>query len=112
MTKRISKAELYRLRNEVEIEALIRYLEIPWKKSEGYFRFLCPLCLDFHTATHPRTNLARCFRCRQNFNPIDLLIVVCGMSFLDAVRYLRKIEGDISPPAVHQKTRDEDHRLA
>jgi hypothetical protein len=112
VTKRIPKAELYRLRNEVEVAALIRHLEIPWKNSEGYFRFLCPLCSDFHTATNPRTNLARCFRCRKNFNPIDLLMVVCGKSFLDAVRYLQKIRGDMPPPRVPQKTREEDHRLA
>ena len=92
MAKRISKSELYRLRNEVKVAALIRQLEIPWKESEGYFRFLCPHCADFHTATNPRTNLARCFRCRQNFNPIDLVIVVNRMSFLEAVRYLKRLD--------------------
>ncbi|MEK6621873.1 MAG: hypothetical protein AABZ13_05275 [Planctomycetota bacterium] len=28
------------------------------KHFEGYFRFLCPLCSEFHTATNPKTNLA------------------------------------------------------
>lgn len=111
MTKRVSKAELFHLRNKVEVTALIRHLEIPWKKSEGYFRFLCPLCSDFHTATNPRTNLARCFRCKKNFNPIDLVIVVCGKSFIEAVRYLQKIREDRSQPLVPQITREKDHRL-
>ena len=54
-------------------------VELPVKRSEGYFRFLCPLCGDFNTATNSRTNLARCFRCEKNFNPIeasDLLLMV------------------------------------
>jgi hypothetical protein len=104
MRKQIAKEELHRLRNQIEIAALIRHLEIPWKETEGYFRFLCPLCSDFHTATNPNTNLARCFRCKKNFNPIDLVIVVCGMSFLEAVRYLLNIEGDMSPTRNPHKT--------
>lgn len=110
--KRISKTELVRLRNEVEISALIRYLDIPWKKSEGYFRYLCPLCSDFHTATNPRTNLARCFRCGKNFNPIDLVMLLCGKPFLEAVHYLHEIEKEISALPIHQKARERDHRLA
>ena len=63
-------------------------LALPWKISEGYFRFLCPLCSEFNTATNPRTNLGRCFRCRRNFNPIDLVMAVRASSFLDSVEFL------------------------
>ena len=56
----------------------------------GYLRFLCPLCDDFHTATNPRTNLARCFRCQRNFNPIDLIMIVDRTSFLEAVGQLEE----------------------
>jgi len=108
----VSKSELRRLRNEVEISSLIRFLDIPWKKSEGYFRYLCPLCSDFHTATNPRTNLGRCFRCGKNFNPIDLVMLVCGIPFLEAVNYLHENEKAISAQPVHQKARERDHRLA
>jgi len=69
---RYRKQTLQRLRNRIDITQLITILDIPWKISEGYFRFLCPLCSEFQTACYPKTNLARCFRCQQNFNPIDL----------------------------------------
>ena len=51
-------------------------------------RFRCPLCDNFHTGTTNKTNLARCFDCQQNFNPIDLVTAVAKCSFLDAVEYL------------------------
>ena len=88
-----SKDELRRLRNEIHIEQLIgKLLNLATKSSEGYFRYLCPLCGDFHTATNPRTNLARCFRCQRNFNPIDMVMLVRGCSFRAAVEYLRHFQ--------------------
>jgi len=86
--KRLSDETLWALRNRVPINDVIRKLDIPAKEVEGFFRFLCPTCHDFHTATKPETNLARCFRCRHNHNPIDLVMVVRNAPFLDAVRYL------------------------
>ena len=89
---RISDAHLRRLRNEIPISDLIRlHLELPAKIQEGYLRFLCPLCNDFYTATNPRTNLARCFRCEKNFNAIDLVMNVRQCPFLDAVAFLEKL---------------------
>ncbi len=77
------------LRNQIAIEQLItKDLNLPTKQRDGYLRFLCPLCSDFHTATNPKTNLARCFRCQKNFNPIDMVMTVQGRSFLEAVKYL------------------------
>jgi len=90
MTSRIDAQLLRRIRNDISVRDLIRgRLEMTWKESEGVFRFLCPLCGDFHTATNPRTNLARCFRCRRNFNTIDLTMIVQGCTFLEAVDILR-----------------------
>lgn len=89
MPSRIEASELRRLRNHVPIAALIERLDIPRKIRDGELRFLCPRCADFHTATNPRTNLARCFRCRQNYNPIDLTLALRQCTFLDAVRFLR-----------------------
>ena len=84
-----SRAYLRRLRNEVAIGDLIAdTLGIPTKVSEDYLRFLCPLCSEFNTAVNPSTNLARCFRCQKNFNPIDMVMTVKGHSFLDAVNFL------------------------
>lgn len=58
---------------------------------EGYLRFLCPLCRDFNTATKPETNLGRCFRCRRNFNTIDLVLIVERCEFLEAVARLEEL---------------------
>lgn len=77
------------MRNDIPIEILIAdVLEMPNKISEGYFRFLCPDCSEFNTAINPKTNLARCFRCERNFNPIDMVIVVKSYSFTQAVDWL------------------------
>ncbi len=88
--KRLSDQRLWALRNRIPINDVIRDLDMPAKEVEGYFRFLCPTCHDFHTATNAKTNLARCFRCRQNYNPIDLVMTVRKVSFLNAVRYLAR----------------------
>ena len=86
--KRLSDECLWALRNRIPVNDVIRRLDVPAKEVEGYFRFLCPACREFHTATKVETNLARCFRCRQNYNPVDLVMTVRKVSFLDAVRYL------------------------
>ena len=92
MAKRISGELLRKLRNDIPIEILIaRILKIPSKYSEGYFRFLCPLCNEFNTATKKQTNLARCFRCNKNFNPIDLVMTYNEKPFLDTVKFLMPI---------------------
>ena len=92
MAKRYSKEFLRVLRNEIPIAILIAdLLNLENKVSEGYFRFLCPICSGFNTATNQKTNLARCFRCEKNFNPIDMVIQVKRLSFIDAVEYLNEI---------------------
>lgn len=92
MAKRYSKKVLRMLRNEIPIAILIcDLLKMPNKLSEGYFRFLCPLCSEFNTATNQKTNLARCFRCEKNFNPIDMVMHVKRVGFIDAVEYLDEI---------------------
>jgi DNA primase len=92
MAKRYSSNFLRRLRNEIEIAPLIAdVLGVPSKISGGYFRFLCPLCSEFNTATNPKTNLARCFRCEKNFNPIDIVMIVHHCDFKEAVMFLNQI---------------------
>ena len=62
MGKRFSSKELYELRNSIPIHVLIEtQLGIPAKISEGDFRFLCPLCNEFHTAVHQVDKLASFF---------------------------------------------------
>ena len=96
MPRRITEAELRRLRNDNDLSQLIRRLGIAWKRDDGYFRFLCPICHEFNTATNPRTNLGRCFRCRKNFNPIDIVMSVERVAFLEAVRMLQQLCTDLS----------------
>ncbi len=81
MAQRFLKDELFRLRNHIPInDVIVRVLDLPSKTRDGYLRFLCPICSEFMTACNPKTNLARCFRCERNFNPIDLVMVVKGLN--------------------------------
>ena len=97
MKRHFSSQELFVLRNHIPIEALIeKHLMLPSKFSEGYFRFLCPLCNEFQTATKANTNLARCFRCERNFNTIDMVIICKGVRFVEGVKYLKKILNNCS----------------
>lgn len=72
-------------------------LQLPNCYRDSFLRFLCPLCSRFNTAVNPATNLARCFACRKNFNPIDLVMAVHKCSFLEAVSFLE----NPAPPNRH-----------
>jgi hypothetical protein len=92
MPNRYAKHTLWKLRNTIPIAILIAdILDIPSKTEGTYFRFLCPLCSGFDTATNPKTNLARCFTCRKNFNTIDLTMTVKRQHFREAVQFLQAI---------------------
>lgn len=92
MSPRFSRHQLYRLRNDIPIRRLIGdVLDWPSRSVEGIFRFLCPNCRDMHTATNPDTNLARCFRCQRNFNPIDFVMEVRSCGFREAVAFLEPL---------------------
>lgn len=79
------------LRNQIPIEKLIlTTLNLHRRQNPNWLRFRCPLCHNYHTATNPNTNLARCFDCKKNFNPIDLVMAVCECSFVQAVEYLKQ----------------------
>ena len=91
MTKRrFTNHELYALRNDIPIDALIeKALYIPSRVAKGHFRLLCPSCKEFNTAVNPDTNLARCFRCEENFNTIDLVMTIRKLDFPGSVRFLQ-----------------------
>jgi len=79
---------LYKLRNNCSIMHLIRdILKIPHHYKQG-FHFQCPACSQYNTAINPSTNLARCFDCQKNFNPIDIVIAFKKLPFIDAVNFL------------------------
>ena len=63
------------LRNDIPIdEVIVDLLNLEVQKDRKTIRFRCPLCYNFHTATNHKTNLARCFDCEKNFNPIDMVM--------------------------------------
>ena len=102
MKRRFSARELFELRNTVPVDALIEnVLNIPVKQSDGVFRFLCPVCNEFQTAT----NLARCFCCERNFNPIDLVMIAKGVGFVESVNYLKRLSST-SPAHCNDRRHD------
>ena len=93
----VSQGLLRRLRNDVPVADVIDQLCVPTARRGTRRTFRCPRCKGFHTGVHRRTNLARCFCCKRNFNPIDLVMAERGWPFLDAVRYLgdEVVAGDL-----------------
>ena len=91
--RHFSDTELRRLRNDVSVRWVIEaLLQLPSKEVEGVYRFLCPLCHEFETGLNPRANLARCFCCEKNFNPIELVLAERRINFVASVTLLQKQE--------------------
>jgi len=89
MPKYFPRRLLYRLRNEIPLERVIAdHLNWPCKRRKGRFCFVCPRCGESLTAVNPRTNLGRCFRCEENFNAIDFVMLATGRDFVAAVEFL------------------------
>ena len=80
---------LRRLRNDIDIDLVISLLRLESRYSKKFLRFRCPVCHGFHTATNPKTNLGRCFDCKINFNPIDLVMAATARSFVQTVEFLK-----------------------
>ncbi len=105
MPKYFPRQLLFRLRNEIPLQTLIaEHLDWPCKHREGRFCFVCPRCGESLTAVHPQTNLGRCFRCEENFNAIDFVMLATGRDFVAAVHFLTDLlphhaSSPISPPA-------------
>ena len=90
MSKHYTADFLRMLRNQIPIDEVITdLLNLKVRNVNAILRFRCPLCGNFHTATNHETNLARCFDCQKNFNPIDLVMTVGKCSFVDAVQILK-----------------------
>jgi DNA primase len=101
---RYTRQHLFTLRNCIPIDRLIEAVSVPSKVQEGYYRFLCPVCNEFNTGINPKTNLARCFSCRKNFNTIDFVMTVKELSFIDSVAYLETLtafQSATKPPQVY-----------
>jgi DNA primase len=87
----ITRAYLRRLRNEVPFPGLFRKLNWPHKRVGTQLRFVCPSCSEHQTSVNPTTNLARCFRCERNWNPIDFTMTITNCEFLQAVAQLEDL---------------------
>lgn len=83
-----TKQQLYRVRNEIDIDWLINEKLDLERQFKSIWRFQCPLCQQFNTATQKKNNLARCFSCQQNFNTIDLVIYTRKVNFVPSVQFL------------------------
>ncbi|MCU7940607.1 MAG: hypothetical protein KZQ74_13940 [gamma proteobacterium symbiont of Bathyaustriella thionipta] len=83
-----TKQQLFQVRNEIHIDDLISDKLNLERQFNGMWRFRCPLCQQFNTATQKKTNLGRCFSCQQNFNTIDLVIYSKKINFVPAVQWL------------------------
>ena len=90
MNQHIPPEELRSFRNDIPIREVIHALLIPWKQDDALCRFRCPLCQGMDTSVHPTQNLGRCFSCRKNFNPIDLVCAKQNKGFHTAIQWLRK----------------------
>lgn len=91
--RNFSDQQLFSLRNHIPIAAVItNLLQVPAKINCGTLRFRCPLCARFNTAINDRTNLARCFDCQKNFNPIDMVMATRKINFVQAVSLLKACE--------------------
>jgi len=83
-----TKQQLFQVRNEIDIDWLINEKLNIERQFNGACRFRCPLCQQLNTATQKQTNLARCFSCQKNFNPIDIVIYTKKINFVPSVRFL------------------------
>ena len=91
--KRFSDEELVRIRNILPVRWVIEILlQLPCGEVEGVYRFSCPKCNESQTGLNPNTNLARCFRCERNFNPIELVMTDRKLSFVASVKWLLEQE--------------------
>lgn len=87
----LTRDYLRRLRNEINFGHLFRYLRWSHKRTDGKLIFVCPQCSESQTSVNPKTNLARCFRCEKNWNPIDFTMEVYRIEFLEAVGQLENL---------------------
>ncbi len=83
-----TKQQLFLIRNDIDIDWLINEKLQIERQFNHIWRFQCPICQQFNTATQKKNNLARCFSCQKNFNTIDLVIYSKKVNFVPGVQFL------------------------
>jgi len=104
---RLSKQFLHDLRNKIPVRGLMENeLGVRCEMESGIFRFECPLCASFHTSVMKTQNLARCFVCEINFNPIDMVMAVKKTEFRQSADFLANLlESGVPAKSVEPATR-------
>jgi len=92
-----TKQQLFQVRNKIDIHWLINEKLDLDRQFNGAWRFRCPLCQEFNTATQKKTNLGRCFSCQKNFNTIDLVIYSKQVNFAPSVKWLLSLLDEKTP---------------
>lgn len=109
MNRRFSEEELHAIRNRIPVRFVLKkFCGTECKEIEGSSRFVCPVCHEMRTSIHPNENLGRCFRCERNFNPIELVMLGCELSFVESVKLLQK---HIKPQAARDSVDTSNSRL-
>ena len=98
-----TKQQLFQVRNDIDIDWLINEKLQIERQFKSIWRFQCPICQQFNTATQKKNNLARCFNCQKNFNTIDLIIYNKKVNFVPSVQFLLSLleKKSISNGGVH-----------
>jgi hypothetical protein len=100
VTRRFTSGQLTYLRNQVPIIRVIEAMpEVETRHADGKLRFGCPVCHGFNTSINDEVNLGRCFDCRKNFNPIELVMCQRQISFVESVKWLQQRTADKSATA-------------
>ena len=98
MTRRFSAQELAFLRNNIPINRVIEtMLSVATGNNNSAPTFNCPACHSANTSINAKHNLARCFDCRQNFNPIEFVMHQRHTSFVDSVKWLKRHHRESMP---------------
>ncbi len=92
---KFTQQQLFQVRNMINIDWLIKEKLNLQRQFNRIWRFQCPLCQQFNTATQKKNNLARCFSCQQNFNTIDLVIHAKQINFIPSVTFLLSLINEI-----------------
>jgi hypothetical protein len=106
MTRRFSARELSFLRNGIPIEhVIVSFLSLQYRRDSDKLRFACPLCGGFNTSIQLKTNLARCFACKRNFNPIEMVMAHLRLGFAESASWLkeRNVQKVNEKPAAYRK---------
>ena len=70
-------------------QVIVSFLSLQYRCDSGKLRFACPLCGGFDTSILVKNNLARCFACKRNFNPIEIVMEHLRLGFVESANWLK-----------------------